>query len=199
MDKNNAYKKYIRPYSRTLKVTGLCSGFCKLACGMSELWNDPWPSVQPPGIIFSVTILNVDVHLKSGYWRAGWLPGPGLDIEHGAQPPGGLQSPQPRHWGRAGLQVRLAAYQQSRGPGWGHWMSYWKWCCCILPEKRLELAEDLMSNESSDEGLIMSKHSRMISNFVFAKLLLKKSAELISFGRKSLLFIFVWEIMLYSV
>ena len=60
----------------------------------------------------------------------------------------------------------------------------------------MELADDLMSKESSDEGLIMSKQSRMISNFVFAKLLLKKSAELISFGRKSLLFIFVWEIML---
>ena len=56
-----------------------------------------------------------------------------------------------------------------------------------------------MSKESSDEGLMMSKQRRMISKFVFAKLWLKKSPELISFGRKSLLFIFVWEIMLYSV
>ena len=68
----------------------------------------------------------------------------------------------------------------------------------ILPQKRFELADDLMSSASSDEGLVMSKQRRMMSNVVFAKLWLKKSPELISFGRKRLLFIFVWEIMLYS-
>ena len=69
----------------------------------------------------SVSILsriNADVHLESSNWRAGWLARTGLDIEDSSQPPGGLESPQPRHGGRAGLQVRLAADKESRAPVW---------------------------------------------------------------------------------
>ena len=147
--------------------------------------------------ILTVSITKM-IHLESSNCGATWLDSRGLDIEDGPEPPSGVESPQPRHGhgARACHQVSPAPDQESRDPIY-RIMSIGRFHFPLfLPQNRLELADDLMSKASSDEGLMILKQRRMTSYFVFAKLWLKKSPELISFGRKSLLFILVWEIML---